>query len=97
MEYFIREEKFESIEKKINSIKNKCEKLGLPFKFDILGEEIRNIGSERMPVWAKFIKVDVEGRAFIADYEAVAFTVKEHGEYKGYKQTVVTRCKFTMK
>ena len=72
MEYFIREEKFEAISKKINSIKNKCEKLGLPFKFDILGEEFRNIGSDRMPVWAKFIKVDVEGRAFIADYEAVA-------------------------
>ena len=72
MEYYIREEKFESVSKKINSIKNKCEKLGLPFKFDILGEEFRNIGSDRMPVWAKFIKVDVEGRAFIADYEAVA-------------------------
>ena len=32
MEYYIREEKLESVNKKINSIKNKCEKLGLPFK-----------------------------------------------------------------
>lgn len=29
MEYFIVENRFEYIEKKINSIKNKCEKLGL--------------------------------------------------------------------
>ena len=31
------------------------------------------------------------------EVNTVAFTVKEHGEYKGYKQTVVTRCKFTVK
>ena len=46
MEYYIREEKFDSIEKKINSIRNKCEKLGLPFKYEVLGEEFRNVGSE---------------------------------------------------
>ena len=31
------------------------------------------------------------------EVDKVTFTVKEHGEYKGYKQTVVTRCKFTVK
>ena len=72
MEYYIREEKFDSIEKKINSIRNKCEKLGLPFKYEVLGEEFRNVGSEMKPVYVKFIKIDVEGRAYISDYEAVA-------------------------
>lgn len=72
MEYYIREEKFDYVEKKINSIKNKCEKLGLPFKYEVLGEEFRNVGSEMKPVYIKFIKVDVEGRAYISDYEAVA-------------------------
>ena len=72
MEYFIVENRFEYIEKKINSIKNKCEKLGLPFKYEVLGEEFRNVGSEMKPVYVKFIKVDVEGRAYISDYEAVA-------------------------
>ena len=56
MEYYIREEKFESVSKKINSIKNKCEKLGLPFKFDILGEEFRNIGSDRRQTGTSFGK-----------------------------------------
>ena len=72
MEYFIVENRFEYIEKKINSIKNKCEKLGLPFKYEVLGEEFRNVGSEMKPVYVKFIKIDVEGRAYISDYEAVA-------------------------
>ena len=35
MEYFIVENRFEYIEKKINGIKNKCEKLGLPFKYEV--------------------------------------------------------------
>lgn len=75
MEYLIAESKFEAVSKKINSIKNKCEKLGLPFKFKVLGEEFVNINDDKFDKYAcyrKFIRIDVEGRAYISDYEAIA-------------------------
>lgn len=31
------------------------------------------------------------------EVDTVTFTVKEHGEYKGNKQTLVTRCRFGVK
>ena len=72
-EYLIHAENWEKFEKKTKRILNKCVKLGLPFKYDILGEEYVNIAEEDdVPNLQRYIKVNVSGRAYIADYEAVA-------------------------
>lgn len=71
-EYYIHEFNFEKFDKKAKRILNKCKKLGLPFAYDVLGEEYvtNEIGGEE--ITQKYIKVEVFGRAFISDYEAVA-------------------------
>ena len=71
-EYLIHENNFDRFEKKAKRIMNKCAKLGLPFIYEVIGDEYVETESFGQKSSQRFIKVNVEGRAFIADYEAVA-------------------------
>ena len=71
-EYLIHENNFDRFEKKAKRIMNKCAKLGLPFIYEVIGDEYVETESFGKKSSQRFIKVNVEGRAFIADYEAVA-------------------------
>lgn len=66
--YYIHEDFFPSVEKKLNRIANKCKKYGNPFTFDVLGSEMR----QDKGIWHKFIIVEVEGTAHIDNWEFVA-------------------------
>ena len=71
--YLIHESNIEKLEKKIQSIFNKCKKYGIEFEYSRLGEEFRTVyfdGDESRV--EKFIKVQVEGTAKIAGWSFVA-------------------------
>lgn len=86
------------LEKKLNRIKNKCEKYGVDFHYEKVGEEFREIETgevnldtgKPITATAKFILVEAEGTALINDWEFIA-TV-EHTEkgnlIQGYKKDI---------
>lgn len=66
MEYAIYEANLERLERKLTFISNKARKYGLNFKFDIVGEEFRNVSVEvdylqYVNVVRRFVIVNVEG------------------------------------
>ena len=67
--YLIPEENMESLRKKVTCIQNKCRKYNNEFKFEIIGEELKDItfgdnpNCYKLPV--KFYEVEVEGIAKI--------------------------------
>lgn len=75
MIYEIYEGNMERLMKKLNTIKNKCSKLGCEFLFEEVGETYRNVkdsetGELRTNV--RFIQVETSGIAKIDDWEFVA-------------------------
>ena len=73
MIYAILEGNMTRLKKKLNSIRNKCEKYGCEFHFEQVGEEFRTIKDDNgIEHTAKFILVEAEGKAIINDWEFVA-------------------------
>lgn len=81
-QYLIHESNFERLEKKLKTIENKCNKYNIGFKFNVIGEEIKEVeidspeGKETVSV--KYIVVDVEGTVKHNDWTFVA--VVDHKE-----------------
>lgn len=73
MEFKIREENFERLEKKLKTIQNKCLKYGNNFSFSIKGEEFRKERIEDTDIFVirKYIIIDVEGEAKVDGWEFV--------------------------
>ena len=74
MTYEIFEGNMERLSKKLNTIQNKCAKYGCEFHFEELGETFRNVKDEDTGKirTARFITVDVSGKAQISSWEFVA-------------------------
>lgn len=77
--YAILEANMERLEKKLTTIQNKCKKFGCFFSYNKVGEEFRTLKDEKgVEYQAKFILVEVEGKAVINDWMFVASV--EHTE-----------------
>lgn len=77
--YSVYEGHMEDLMKKVNTIQNKCRRLGCDFHFAKVGEEIREVKDlDGNPVTCKFIIVEAEGTAIINGWEFVASV--EHTE-----------------
>lgn len=74
MTYDIHEANIDRLTKKLTTIRNKCLKLGCEFSFEQLGEVFKTVTDEETghKHIARFITVEVSGRAHIADWEFVA-------------------------
>jgi len=70
--YKIYEENMPRLEKKLQTIANKCEKYGTPFSYKITGEEYqeREINGQKHTL--RFVLVDVEGEARVNNWRFVA-------------------------
>lgn len=73
MRYRIYEENMERLEKKLTRIKNKCNKYGCDFHYEIVGEEFskQDPTAEDSPV-LRYVIVDVEGEAKVNNWKFVA-------------------------
>lgn len=77
MTYSIHESLIEKLEKKLTTIRNKCEKYGCEFFYERVGEEFKDIEDENgQKHTGKFIIVEASGLAIINDWRFVA--VIEH-------------------
>lgn len=74
MTYEIYEGNMERLSKKLTTISNKCAKYGCEFHFEELGESFRKVKDEDTGVvrTARFITVDVSGKAQISNWEFIA-------------------------
>ena len=74
MTYEIFEGNMERLSKKLTTISNKCAKYGCEFHFEELGEVFRNVKDEDSGevYTARFITVDVSGKAQIENWEFIA-------------------------
>lgn len=74
MTYEIYEGNMERLSKKLTTISNKCTKYGCEFHFEELGEVFRNVKDEDSGEirTARFITVDVSGKAQISNWEFIA-------------------------
>lgn len=74
MTYEIYEGNMERLSKKLTHISNKCAKYGCEFHFEELGESFRKVKDEDTGVvsTARFITVDVSGKAQISSWEFIA-------------------------
>lgn len=74
MTYEIFEGNMERLSKKLNTISNKCTKYGCEFHFEELGESFRKVKDETTGEvrTARFITVDVSGKAQIFSWEFIA-------------------------
>ncbi len=74
MTYEIFEGNMERLSKKLTTISNKCTKYGCEFHFEELGESFRNVKDEATGEirTARFITVDVSGKAQISSWEFIA-------------------------
>lgn len=71
--YAILEANMERLEKKLNSIRNKCNKYGCEFHFEKVGEEFRTLKNDMgVEYQTKFIIIEAEGKAVINDWMLVA-------------------------
>lgn len=73
MRYRIYEENMERLEKKLTKIRNKCNKYGCDFHYEIVGEEFskKDPTVEDSPV-LRYVIVDVEGEAKVNNWKFVA-------------------------
>ncbi len=79
MTYSIPECNFENLTKKISAIRKKCEKYGCDFRFEVVGSEYKRHTFEDGSIGLiKYISVDVEGCAKLADWEVVAILDHKH-------------------
>lgn len=74
MTYEIFEGNMDRLSKKLTTISNKCAKYGCEFHFEELGETFRNVKDEDSGEirTARFITVDVSGKAQISNWEFIA-------------------------
>lgn len=74
MTYEIFEGNMDRLSKKLTTISNKCAKYGCEFHFEELGETFRNVKDEYSGEirTARFITVDVSGKAQISNWEFIA-------------------------
>lgn len=74
MTYEIYEGNMERLSKKLTTISNKCAKYGCEFHFEELGETFRSVKDEDSGEirTARFITVDVSGKAQISNWEFIA-------------------------
>ena len=73
MTYFIHEDNMERLTKKLHTIETKCHKYGCDFQFQVVGEQLRKDKDDFGHVrYARYIEVEAEGTARIADWEFVA-------------------------
>lgn len=74
MTYEIFEGNMDRLSKKLTTISNKCAKYGCEFHFEELGETFRNVKDEDSGEirTARFITVDVSGKAQISSWEFIA-------------------------
>lgn len=72
--YRIYEENMERLEKKLTRIKNKCEKYGCTFSYEVVGEEFveQKVPYQEEPAILRYVLVEVEGHAKINDWMFVA-------------------------
>ena len=90
MIYAICNDFYPALEKKLNHISKKCAKNGNPFIFQKIGEEVRKIHKNDHEEYVKFIMVEVEGTAKIANWEFIA-TLENHSSgniIKRYNTTI---------
>ena len=85
MTYDIFEGNMERLTKKLATIKNKCSKLGCSFHFEELGETFKTVKVDGKEKTLRYITVEAEGKAQLADWEFIA-TI-EHN-----KPTNIIRC-----
>ena len=77
-QYYIHEANIERLEKSLNTIQNKCNKYGLDFHYERVGEEIKEYeNNDGDKVYAKFIIVEVSGTVTHGDWSFVA-TIDHH-------------------
>ena len=73
MTYFIHEGNMERLIKKLITIESKCRKYGCEFKFEVMGEELREDKDGLGHVsYTKYIEVEAEGTARINNWEFIA-------------------------
>lgn len=77
MVYTICNDFYPTLEKKLNRISKKCVKNGNPFIFRKIGEKVQKIHKNHHEENVKFILVEVEGTAKIANWEFIA-TLENH-------------------
>lgn len=71
--YLIHESNIERLEKKMNTIKNKCKKFGCDFHFEEVGEEFKDIKDENGNVTiTRYVIVEAEGIAIINNWKYIA-------------------------
>lgn len=78
--FYIHENFFPEVEKKINRVIKKCEKYGNPFTFNIIGTEMRedsradhdNKHNRYNGIFHKFIIIEVNGEAKVGNWEFIA-------------------------
>lgn len=70
----ILESNLPEFEKKLGTIKNKCEKHGFEFHYEIVGEEFVHKFNEEagLSFFVKYIKVDVDGKVLFNNWNVVA-------------------------
>ena len=72
MRYAILEGNMDRLEKKLNRIGNKCRKFGCDFRFERVGEEFREISIDDDTFNARFIIIEVEGKARVNGWRFLA-------------------------
>lgn len=71
--YKIHESLMEGLEKKVSTIRRKCEKYGCDFKFEQVGEEyVKMVDDNKVPFTTRFVLVDAEGTAQMNGWQFVA-------------------------
>jgi len=88
MQYSIFEGNLERLEKKLNAIRNKCEKYGCDFHYERIGEEFKEVKMENGKTYtAKFIIVEASGTAIINNWKFIA-TVEHTEKGNIFKKSV---------
>lgn len=70
--YFIYEGNLEKLEAKLKRIENKCAKYNMAFKYEKVGEEIREVKEDGHTMNVRFIEVEVEGFLKHENWEFIA-------------------------
>lgn len=79
MEYAVLEANMERLEKKLLRIRNKCDKYGCDFHYQVTGETFREVEDEHgQKTMARFLLVEADGTAVMNGWEFVASV--EHTE-----------------
>lgn len=72
MRYLIHESNIERLERKVKAVSNKCKKYRCDFHYQTVGEEFKEVEIKGHKQVARFIAVEVEGKAIVNGWEFVA-------------------------